>query len=279
MIISILIILGLCIGSFINALVWRIYKQSKLSGYKSRKKFSILNGRSMCVHCKHELSWLDLIPVLSWTVLKGKCRYCNKSISIQYPLIEAITSFLFVFSYYVWPYRLVNFLDIFYFCFWLMLLTGLISLAVYDFKWKILPDRLVFPLIAVASLFTIIGFTINSVDSAVTIIFKLIFSLLISSGIFYFIYQISNGKWIGGGDIKLGLVLGLILSDPFKAFLMLFGSSILGIIFIVPAYLLGKVNKSSKIPFGPFLILSTFIVFLFGQIIIDWYLNKVLLLG
>src|SRR5690606_19684146 len=110
-IIAALVILGLCLGSFVNALVFRLHMQMKASekhrGKKVQKaKLSIVSGRSMCVHCHHELAWYDLIPVLSWLTLGGKCRYCHKPIAWQYPLVELATAALFALSYVYWP---VNF--------------------------------------------------------------------------------------------------------------------------------------------------------------------------
>src|SRR5690606_2157613 len=103
MIIIFLAILGLCVGSFVNALVWRLRMQESSGKKKSDRKMSISRGRSMCPHCRHELSAVDLVPVFSWLFLGGKCRYCRKPISKQYPLVELVTSILFIASYVFWP--------------------------------------------------------------------------------------------------------------------------------------------------------------------------------
>src|SRR5882762_114793 len=108
MIIVVLAILGLCFGSFVNAAVWRIYAQEQVKSKKLQVKkstnLSIVNGRSVCPHCEHELAAKDLMPVFSWLSLGGKCRYCKKPISRQYPLVELLTAVLFVFSYLYWPF-------------------------------------------------------------------------------------------------------------------------------------------------------------------------------
>src|ERR1039458_1315039 len=117
MIITILLLIGLCMGSFINALVWRLHEQSVKTLKPTRTKktwllrsssdnLSIVHGRSMCPNCRHELSTRDLVPVFSWLALKGKCRYCNKPISLQYPLVELATVLLFIASYLWWPVTL-----------------------------------------------------------------------------------------------------------------------------------------------------------------------------
>src|SRR5476651_645529 len=136
MIIVVLVVFGLCLGSFVNALVWRLHEQDK----KQAKNLSILNGRSMCPNCKHELAAKDLVPVLSWLSLRGKCRYCGKPISVQYPLVEMVTSGLFVASYLWWP-EVLHGAQVAAFGLWLALLVGLMALLVYDLRWFLLPNR------------------------------------------------------------------------------------------------------------------------------------------
>jgi len=108
MIIAVLVVFGLALGSFVNALVWRVREQTKEGSKKKPdskylKKLSVSKGRSMCPNCHHELTAKDLLPVISWLGLKGKCRYCRKSISAQYPLVELATAGLFAASYLLWP--------------------------------------------------------------------------------------------------------------------------------------------------------------------------------
>lgn len=277
MVYLVLAVFGLCLGSFVNALVWRIRKQSLVAGGKVNREYintsySIINGRSMCVHCKNELAAKDLIPVLSWLSLGGKCRYCRKGVSWQYPIVEVLTSLIFVFSYWAWPSSggLTGTIQL---SIWLIILTGFVALVIYDLKWMELPNRIVYPLLGFALILSVINI-ITSVNP-IEIISLTFFSILISGGLFYIIFQLSSGRWIGGGDVKLGLLIGLILQDPYKAFLMLFFASLLGTVFIIPGMLLGKVTATSKIPFGPFLILSTILVFLLGDSIINWYLSLI----
>ena len=285
--------LGLCLGSFVNALVWRIYMQDRLlqkaeskSAKKSQKKstnirnqkYSILNGRSMCTYCKHELSWYDLIPVVSWLSVGGKCRYCKKQISWQYPVVEVTTSLLFVMSYIFWPLGLNSWLDILSFGVWLILLTGFMALIVYDIRWMLLPNRLVYPMAVLALVLAIVNiiFQPGGIDFVLAV--NTLTSLFIASGIFYIIFWLSNGRWIGGGDIKVGIVIGLLLQDPAESFLVLFLASIIGTVVVVPGLLTGKLTRSSKIPFGPFLIVATILVYIFGRSIINWYVGNILLL-
>ena len=141
MVYVILVLLGLCFGSFVNALVWRI---------KSKKDW--VKARSVCVNCKHQLSVLDLVPVLSWIFLRAKCRYCKKPISIQYPLVELLTAGLFIASYHWWPYVISTDISSWLpFAVWLVCVVGLVAMAVYDLRWMIIPDKIVVPLIALAT--------------------------------------------------------------------------------------------------------------------------------
>ena len=278
MIIGILIILGLSMGSFVNALVWRLHEQEKPKKKRaaSDAELSIVSGRSMCPHCKHTLAWYDLLPVVSWLSVLGKCRYCHKSISWQYPLVELATAVLFVISYAFWPSDLNTTLATIPFITWLIALVGLVALTVYDIKWMLLPNRVVFPLLGLA----ISSVVMQSIFSPgpLTLILNAFGGLAVAGGIFYVLFQVSNGKWIGGGDVKLGFVLGLLLAKPVLGFLMLFVASILGLIVSVPTLFTRKLQLSSRIPFGPFLIMATIIVMLSGQTIIDWYSSTFLYL-
>lgn len=272
MIVLTLIVLGLAFGSFINALVWRLHEQSKIKSKQLKiKKYSILKGRSMCPHCHSSLATGDLIPVLSWLWLGGKCRYCHKPISAQYPLVELITTLLFIFSYVYWPF-IFNSKGTTLFIFWLFFLTGMIALAVYDLKWYLLPDKIIKPLILLGLAQT--GVILYIANSPTRQLANLLLSIMIGGGIFYLIFQISAGKWIGGGDVKLGALLGLILADGNLIFLAIFMASLLGTIVSLPLLVTGKFKRTSKIPFGPFLIAGAFIARLSGVSLIAWYKHQ-----
>ena len=273
MIIVLLIVLGLGLGSFVNALVWRVHEQSKKS-QKSNKDLSILKGRSMCPNCKHQLSGADLVPVFSWLALGGKCRYCKKPISVQYPLVEAATAAMFLASYYWWPMQLTG-LQVVAFGLWFVILTGLMALMVYDFKWQLLPNRIIFPLYYVAGAFALVNAADASNEGLALL--STIFAVAIGGGIFYLIFQVSRGAWIGGGDVKLGWLLGAIVGTPTKSFLFIFLAAFLGTLASIPLLLSKKLSKSSTIPFGPFLIIGAIITYLFGSQIIRWYQHTFML--
>jgi prepilin signal peptidase PulO-like enzyme (type II secretory pathway) len=247
--------LGLILGSFVNAFVWRIHN-----------KKNWVSERSECTHCHHKLSTLDLIPVVSYVLLRGKCRYCHKKID-DTPLAELALPSLFLLSYYFWPYELAG-RGAIEFGFWLVLLVGLLALTIYDFRWFLLPDKIVFPLVGLAAVqVAVVAVCERDWHLAVTAVG----GAVIISGLFYLIFQVSKGTWIGGGDVKLGLLLGLLVGGVLPAFLLLFSASLVGLFASLPAVMKGKAGKKTQIPFGPFLIIGLIIVKLFGVAILDWY--------
>jgi prepilin signal peptidase PulO-like enzyme (type II secretory pathway) len=270
MISIVLALLGLCLGSFANALVWRLHKQQNA---KNDQQYSISKGRSMCVHCGHTLHAKDLVPVLSWIMLSSKCRYCQKPISWQYPTVELVTSALFVLSYAFWPQEIAG-LEVIVFGLWLTALVGLVSLVVYDLRWMLLPNRIVFPLYGVATAMVIIQMVqAGSIQPFLTSVY----GVAIGGGLFYLLFQLSEGRWIGGGDVKLGFLLGAIVGGPELAVLLLFLASLMGSLSSIPLLALKKASRKTRIPFGPFLISAAIIVELFGEKVLDWYLNLFLL--
>jgi prepilin signal peptidase PulO-like enzyme (type II secretory pathway) len=263
----ILFILGLCIGSFVNAYVWRLHAKTKTGKLAN---LSIWHGRSMCPNCHHTLAPKDLVPVLSWICLKGKCRYCSKPISFQYPLIEIIVPFLFIFSFIYWPYPFNNDGKTL-FIFWLVFLLGFMILFIYDFRWKLLPNQIVGPLIILAVVQLATQFIFF--NSSFSLLYGAFWGVIFSSGLFYAIFVVSNGKWIGGGDVKLGIILGLLLGGPLRTILMVFLASIIGSLISVVLIFSNRLKMNSLIAFGPLLIIATIITYLFGTNIIDWYKN------
>lgn len=267
-----------------NALVWRVYQQDHINPKKPSKTgktskaegLSIMRGRSMCVHCQHQLRVEDLIPVFSWLSLKGRCRYCHKPISTQYPLVETLTAILFVSSYLFWPSNIQG-LQVAIFISWLILLVGLMALIVYDFKWMLLPNRIMFPLSVLAAVFALLQ--VLSAPNASTSLLNTALSVIVGGGIFYALFQVSSGRWIGGGDVKLGGLLGLLVATPARSLLVIFMASFIGSFVSIPLMLSGKLKTNSTIPFGPFLIIAAIVTQLFGHDILYWYQHTVLAIG
>ena len=249
-------LLGLVIGSAINAIVWRIYVGR-----------SWVKGRSMCPNCKHELAAKDLVPVFSWLWLRGKCRYCRIAIHWQYPVVEALTAFLFGLSAYVLaPATTLGYINL---AFWLGLLALMIIMAIYDLRWMILPDKVVYPGIYLALTFVVF----EALTTHSWMAFRGPFgAALLVTGLFYGIAALSRGNAMGGGDIKLVFMMGLILGLKGTALAMLIGFNSAAIV-CIGLILAHKRRRRDLIPFGPFLAAGTIIAFLYGQPIVNWYLN------
>lgn len=277
MIIAALALLGFIFGSFVNALVWRLHERAKLSDKKDkaaekrRRDLSIAKGRSMCPHCSHELAAKDLVPLFSWLWLRGRCRYCQALIGVQYPLVELVTALLFVVSYVTWP-LVMHGAGLLQFVFWLAFMVGFVALAVYDLKWFILPDKLVFPLVALAVVqVVVVAAWLHSFSA----LWQPLVGGLIIFGLFWILFQVSGGNWIGGGDVKLAIVLGLLAGTPLRAFLIIFFASLLGTLSSLPLLVKGRSGLRMHIPFGPYLLLATILVVLYGTNIVNWYQNLI----
>lgn len=251
--------LGLAFGSFVNALVWRVKHQQ-----------SIAHGRSRCVHCLHQLSAKDLVPVFSWLMLRGRCRYCGKPIAKQYPIIELAGGLIFVVSYLFWPGGLHNTGDWVPLVFWLAVSVGLLALLVYDWKWMLLPNKILYPTLALAVAGRLI-YLISFEDSKLIALTEWALSLTVASGIFWLLFMASKGKWIGYGDVRLGLITGTVLASPDKSLMMIFLASMLGTIFVMPSLVTGRKELADKLPYGPFLIIATAVTLLFSSSILDSY--------
>lgn len=285
-IITSLIILGAALGSFIGVLVWRIKHNTDLderveSGKLTRKsanskKLSWINGRSICEKCKHKLSVSDLIPILSWIFLCGKCRYCDKKIGILPLLLEIGVATAFVVSYLFWPIEL-NAMGIILLVIWLLIVVILTTLLIYDARWYLLPNKLVFPLIALSVIFAILNYFFVQNLYIVDFITTIVYGMIPIAGVYGFLWVISRGEWVGFGDVKLGIAIGLLLPWQ-QGLIVLMAANILGILAVLPNLINKKLKLRSKIPFGPFLIIATFGVILFGQQIVDFAQKHLFLL-
>lgn len=279
MIIIVLVFFGVCLGSFVNALVYRLHEQATDPGYVKRAKhpiddylnnISIFKGRSMCPNCHHKLAAIDLVPLFSYLWLRGKCRNCRKEISWQYPIVELLVAVLFVISYIWWPASF-DLAGTFSFVLWLMFLTAFMALSIYDLRWFLLPDRIVFPLVGLAAFEVIVKSTVFNGGPQTVIDAGL--GVIAIAGLFYLLYVFSRGAWIGFGDVKLAVVLGLLVGGPEKGLLVIFIASILGSILAIPMLLKGRAKTTTQIPFGPFLIIATMIVVLFGTNLTNFYVS------
>ncbi|MEK7078245.1 MAG: prepilin peptidase [Patescibacteria group bacterium] len=237
-------ILGLVGGSFVNAVVWRLDKNER-----------IVWARSKCVHCHHTLAAGDLVPLISFLWLNGRCRYCRKNISWQYPAVElaAGLGFWVITQSGLSPENKI----------WLagLFLIGLV-IFVYDLKYTLIPN--VF--IAVGLVWTLAGILFLEPS-------RLISGLsagVVISVFFLILYLVSKGAWIGGGDIKLGFLMGLWLGWPMAVAALLF-SYIIGAIIGLALIAIQKATFKSQIPFGPFLITGAVAAYVFGSSLLESY--------
>ena len=235
-------LLGLVVGSFLYCLIYRL---------ETGKGF--LRGRSFCPRCGRRLGLWDLIPILSFLALRGRCRYCGQQISLQYPLVELATGVLFLLIFLV---GVNNYAMALLFTFF-----GVV-IFVYDLKHYLIPDKVIYPAISAALIFNL-G-TSDVFVSALASAFG-------AAAFFGTIVLISRGKWMGVGDIKLAFLMGLVLSFP-NILVALFLAFLIGAIIGIGLILWGDKTLKSEVPFGPFLVTGTLIAMFWGERLAGWYI-------
>lgn len=243
-------ILGLVIGSFLNVVIYR---------FNTQKSFG---GRSACMSCRNQLAWYELIPLFSYLGLKGRCSSCQTKISFQYPLVEFITGVLFLVLFFEFQYLFYQntLMFIISYAFYTSIFSLLLVVTVYDIKHKIIPDVLsfVFGFLAFLSVFLFVDGVFAPHMPAISDFF----GAIVISIPFALIWLLSRGTWMGLGDAKLAIGLGLLLGMPLmlSATVMAFWiGAVVGIFLLI---FNKKYNRKSEVPFGPFLILGTLIAFL-----------------
>lgn len=241
--------LGLIVGSFLNVVILRLNTGR-----------SIAKGRSKCARCSTTLSWYELVPVFSFLGLRGKCKSCKTPISFQYPLVELLTAITFVLLYTkIILSGGLTIVSIVSFVGSATLASLLIVMMIYDLKHKIIPNKIVYPFIAIAGLsiiwksLTISGF----------LFVPAILSSIILAAPFFFLWFFSKGKAMGFGDVKLALGIGAIvgIAGSISVFLLSFWiGAIVGLLLMASS----RAGMKSEIPFAPFLIIAVFIVSICG---------------
>ena len=244
-------IIGTIIGSFLNVCIYRI-----------PRKESIIFPSSHCPSCSTPLKWYELVPVLSFLVQGGKCRYCREKISLQYPLIELLNGFLYILAYQNFGLSI----DLIFYC---SIISILVIISVIDYYTQTIPDSLVLVLLIISiihkiTLYLLYGTSPQILNSSL--------GLLISGGLFLLVAIISKGG-MGGGDIKLIAVLGFILGFR-RIFLNIFISFVIGAIISIFLLAFKVKNRKDPIPFGPFLCIAFVITLFWGNELINWYLIK-----
>lgn len=251
-------LIGVAFGSFINVIVFR-----------TKTDDPFWKGRSKCRKCEIPVAAIDLIPVLSFFALKGRCRSCSETIEWQYPVVELVTGVLFGLlfaraSLWIGVPDFVQASD------WIALFIRdavlaifLVIIFVYDLRYSYILDRFSIPAIIVVLLFNI-GLGADGID--------LILGGLVLGGFFAVQFLISKGRWVGGGDIRMGLLMGFALGlvhGVVAMFIAYLAGATFGIIMIA----LKKAKASSQVPFGTFMAGATLITMIWGTYILEWYLS------
>jgi len=250
----VLFLFGLAIGSFLNVVIYRL-----------RFGDSPMKGRSYCDHCKAKIIWFDNIPLLSFLLLGGKCRKCKKKIPVDYPLVEFLVGLQFVWVYWLLKVNFSffgsweGFYSLALLIYWLLLFSGSLAIVVYDLKYMIIPDEVLWPLMGLSFLRLFISHQ-----------WQVLWTAAGSTLFIFLIWLITKGKGMGFGDVKLAFLMGLVLGWPMIVvayFLAFLTGAIAGVILI----LVNKKKFKDKIAFGPFLILGMIIAKLWGWSIWQWY--------
>lgn len=242
-------LVGLAFGSFASVVIHRLHTHER----------GILNGRSKCPKCAHRLAARDLVPVLSYVVNKFRCRFCKAPIAARYPVLELSMGGLFLLTSCMVgiddPLRLI---------FYLFVTFVFVVLTVYDFLFKEIPDEVSLPAFFIALAYMIYVGQYTGASLAIGVLIPVLFFGILHFG--------SKGRWLGGGDIRIGALMGALLGYPMILAGLFFGY-FTGSVFSVIGLTLGKFNRRTQIPFAPFLLLGAYIAMFWGEGAVQWYLE------
>lgn len=250
------LVLGLLIGSFLNVVIWRVPRGE-----------SIVSPPSACPQCGHEIRWYDNIPVLSWLLLRGRCRDCGAAISARYPLVELGTGLLFALMAVAigWSWELPAFL---------YLAAISVALGLIDIDVKRLPNVIVLPSYFVAGGLLLLPARLNPAWGDYL-------NAWLGAGVlfgFYFLLALIYPSGMGFGDVKLAGVLGLYLGWLGWGPLIIGGflGFLIGGLFGMALMLLGRAKSRTPIPFGPFMLAGALLAVVWGQQWADLYVRSLL---
>lgn len=238
-------VLGVLVGSFVNVVIYRL-----------PLGLNFVRGRSFCPRCKRKIKWFDNVPLLSFFLLKGRCRFCRSPISWRYPIVEALTACLFVLAF-----SQISLIGLIGLIFSLILISGLIIIFFIDLEHQIIPDEIIFPLVGVFLVYYL--FT-----SPQLLITNYLITGLVSFLLFLLLLLITRGRGMGFGDVKFAFLIGLVLGFP-KVIVAFYVAFLTGAFCGVILLLAGRARFGQKIPFGPFLSLGMLTAYLWGKAIIS----------
>lgn len=268
-------IFGLIFGSFLSVVFTRLEEagvgvgKPKRRTKRTRQLDNPITGRSRCDHCRNVIAWYDNIPLVSYALLRGKCRHCGKHISHYHPLLELSSGLYLAGAYLLYGFdaQLV-----------VAGVFGLIMLLLfaYDSKHQVLPNVLTLPAIGLALLMIVAQLVLNQTAPEVQLTLlsgdpvSYLIGGLVGGGFFLLMSLVSGGRWIGGGDIKLGLLIGLLVGWPY-IILALILAYLIGSIYAIFLLAAKHAKADTMLAFGPMLVIGFFITAAYGREIISWY--------
>lgn len=279
--------LGAVVGSYLVATIWRLraadlaartrlikaeqvefdclVTQSGLSEVTTKKDYS------RCLSCQQRLAWTDLIPIWSWLRGRGKCRYCRAPIGWLEFLTELAMGVLYAMTFWLLRNETWYMIGL-----WLMLLSVLALLFIYDLKWKLLPSAVLYLGVGLSVVFAIVQILTVALPSGLgwaEIITNYLMAWVCLGGIYLLLTIISRGAWVGDGDWLIGTIVALVLADPRLSFMSLFVANLLGCVAVVVMILKhGKLQANQKtIPLGPLLILSLLLVLWIKDLALEFF--------
>lgn len=279
-----LFVIGAILGSYVVATVWRL-RARELSDLKSNQlsatdrkehnrlinqakldRVTAISDYSRCLHCQHRLAWYDLLPIISWLILRGKCRYCAKPIGWTEFLTEVSLAGLFLLSYVLGR---GNWLEL---ALWLVLLVVLAILFIYDAKWQLLPTKILWLGIGLAGVVAVINI-VNQIQAGASyqlLAGQYLGGLGLLSGLYWLLAAISKQTWVGAGDAYVGAVLALVLGNFWLAAIALFLANLIGcLVVFAKAALAKKSIRRMRVAFGPMLITALVLVYFFKALILQ----------
>ncbi|HCC22990.1 TPA: hypothetical protein DF272_02315 [Candidatus Falkowbacteria bacterium] len=255
-----IILFGLAIGSFLNVLIFRLPEPaSKWIKFK----------RSVCRFCRKVLTPLELIPVFSFLSQKGRCRSCDEKLSWQYPAVELSTAVIFLLLAFIHLSSLsdISAESVAFLIRDMFIVSVLILVFVIDVKHFLILNKVIYPALVVVALFNI-----YLLDFNLKKILGIVIGAVIGFSFFAFQYFFSKGKWVGGGDMKFGALIGLALGWQGMITTLVL-AYVGGAIFAVALLISGKAKFGAKLPMAAFLAPAALAVLLYGENIWSWYFN------
>lgn len=237
-------LLGAAVGSFLNVVVLR-----------SKQERDWIKTRSACPHCGATLAWWEMLPVVSFTIQRGRCRHCRKRLSLQYLIAEIVTGLGFLGVWFTFGFTPTELL-----VGWVVV-AAMVLIGLYDGRWQLIPDPYTY-LLAISGLAAAWLASIAWPD--------IIIGGLVGAAFFAIQFQLSQGRWVGSGDILLGAALGMLLGWKLLAVALML-AYFLGAVVAVWKLATRRATRTSAMAFGPYLVLGGYIAWLWGPTIIDWY--------